>query len=80
MNPDDIIAKIRVAIPDAQVELTDLTGTKDHWEATIVSTAFEGKSLLARQRMIYAALEEEMKGPIHALTMKVYTPDQASSK
>ena len=78
MNPDDIITKIQGAIPDAKVEIRDLTGTKDHWEATIVSEAFAGKSLLQRQRMVYGALEEEMKGPIHALTMKVYTPAQAA--
>lgn len=76
MNPDDIIAKIRSALPDARVELEDLTGTKDHWQATIVSAAFEGKSLLERQRMVYAALAEEMKGPIHAFTMKALTPEQ----
>lgn len=78
MNPDDIIEKIRAALPDAKVDLKDLTGTKDHWEATIISKQFEGKSLLERQRMVYAALEEEMKGPIHALTMKVYTPEQVA--
>ena len=79
MNPEDIIAKIRNALPDAQVELEDLTGTKDHWQATIVSAAFEGKSLLERQRMVYAALAEEMKGPIHAFTMRALTPAQVGS-
>lgn len=77
MNPDDIAAKIVAAIPDARVELKDLTGTKDHWEAVIVSGAFDGKSLMERHRMVYAALSEEMKGPIHALTLKTLTPDQA---
>ncbi len=79
MEPDVIADKIRAAIPDAEVELKDLTGTKDHWEATIVSTAFEGKTLIQRHRMIYDALAEEMKGPIHALTLKTYTPAQAGS-
>ncbi len=77
MKQEDIAAKIVAAIPDAQVTLNDLTGTADHWEATIISTAFEGKSLIQRHRMVFGALEEEMKGPIHALTLKVYTPDQA---
>ena len=78
MRQEDIIAKIRVALPDAEVALTDLTGTKDHWEATIVSAAFEGKSLIARHRLVFDALAEEMKGPIHALSLKVLTPDQAA--
>ncbi len=76
MQPDDIIAKIRAALPDAQVELEDLTGTKDHWKATVVSAAFSGKSLMARHRLVMSALAEELKGPIHALTLDVKTPDE----
>ena len=76
MKPEDIVAKIRTVIPDAQVELQDLTGTADHWKATIVSSAFAGKSLMQRHRMINAALAEELKGPIHALTLDVKTPDE----
>jgi stress-induced morphogen len=76
VNPDDIIAKIRAALPDAQVQLEDLTGTKDHWKASIVSTHFAGKSMLQRHRLVMAALAEELKGPIHALTMDVKTPDE----
>jgi stress-induced morphogen len=79
MRKEDIEAKICAALPDARVELRDLTGTADHWEATIVSAAFAGKSLIERHRMVFASLEEEMKGPIHALTLKTLTPDQAGS-
>lgn len=77
MKPEDIIAKIRVALPDAQVELQDLTGTADHWKATIVSAAFAGRPLVARHRMVMAALAEEMKGPIHALTLDVKAPGES---
>ena len=77
MKADDIAAKIRAAIPDARVELQDLTGTADHWKALIVSTAFEGKSLIQRHRLVMAALAEELKGPIHALTLDVRTPGEA---
>lgn len=80
MRPDDITAKIRASIPDAEVTLEDLTGTADHWKATIVSTAFRGRSPLARQRLVMAALAEELKGPIHALTMETWTPDEARSR
>jgi stress-induced morphogen len=76
MKPDEIIAKIRAALPDAQVELQDLTGTADHWKATVVSAAFSGKSLMARHRLVMAALAEELKGPIHALTLDVKTPEE----
>lgn len=77
VKKEDIESKIRAALPDARVELRDLTGTADHWEATIVSQAFAGKSSLERHRMVFAALAEEMKGPIHALSLKTFTPDQA---
>jgi stress-induced morphogen len=77
VKADDIIAKIREALPDAVVEMQDLTGTEDHWQAKIVSGAFAGKSLIQRHRLIMAALAEEMKGPIHALTMDLKTPDEA---
>ena len=77
MKKEDIESKIRAALPDARIELRDLTGTADHWEATIVSQAFAGKSPLERHWMVFAALAEEMKGPIHALSLKTFTPDQA---
>jgi stress-induced morphogen len=76
MKAEDIVAKIRAALPDAVVEMQDLTGTADHWKAKIVSGAFAGKSLLERHRLVMAALVEEMKGPIHALTLDVKTPDE----
>jgi stress-induced morphogen len=76
VKPDAITAKIRLSIPDAVVDLKDLTGTEDHWEARIVSAAFAGKSLIQRHRMVMAALAEEMKGPIHALTLDVVAPDE----
>jgi stress-induced morphogen len=77
MKPEAIADRIRAALPDAQVELKDLTGTEDHWQATIISSAFRGKSLIQRHRLVLAALAEEMKGPIHALTMDVRTPEEA---
>jgi stress-induced morphogen len=76
VNPDDIRAKIRAALPDAEVTLEDLTGTKDHWKARIVSRAFAGRSLMERHRMINSALAAELRGPIHALTMETLTPDE----
>jgi stress-induced morphogen len=76
IEADAIAAKIRLAMPDAEVRMEDLTGTRDHWKATVVSTAFAGKSLIQRHRMVMAALADEMKGPIHALTLEVKTPDE----
>jgi stress-induced morphogen len=77
VKAEDIVAQIRTRLPDAEVELRDLTGTEDHWHATIVSAAFTGKSLIERHRLVMAALAAEMKGPIHALTMDVKAPHEA---
>lgn len=79
MTADQIAARIREALPDADVALEDLTGTKDHWKLRVVSAAFAGKSLMQRHRVINAALAEELKGPIHALTMDVFTPDEVDA-
>ena len=80
MTPEAITAKIRVTIPDAEVVLKDLTGTQDHWEAVIVSAAFEGKSLIERHRLVNRALAEELKGPIHALTLTLKSLTEARSE
>jgi stress-induced morphogen len=76
VKPEAIEAKIRAAIPDARVQLKDLTGTEDHWQAEIVSVMFAGLSLVQRHRLVMAALADEMKGPIHALTLDVKTPEE----
>ena len=71
--------KIREGIADvAHVAITDLTGTQDHYEATVVSTSFAGKTLIAQHQMVYAALGDLMDGPVHALALKTYTPDNWS--
>ena len=76
MEKEAIVAKLVAALPDAVIELKDLTGTKDHWQARIVSAAFAGKTMVQRHRIINAALAEELKGPIHALTMDLKTPSE----
>lgn len=74
MNLEEIRALLGNAFPDAEIELVDLTGTRDHYQARIVSSAFEGKSPLEQHRMVYAALGDAMQGAIHALALKTYTP------
>jgi stress-induced morphogen len=76
---DEIVRRVHAALPDAQIELRDLTGGGDHWQAVIVSQAFDGQTPIARQRLVFGALGELMHGPIHALTLKTLTPQQAES-
>jgi stress-induced morphogen len=69
MTPDAIQAAIRRHLPDAEVTVTDLTGTRDHYQVTVRSRAFEGKSRIAQHKMVYGALEGEVGGAIHALAL-----------
>ena len=48
-----------------------------HWQLTIVSEAFRGKSAVARHRMVYEALGDLMKRDIHALRIEALTPEQS---
>jgi BolA protein len=49
-------------------------GGESHFRATIVSEAFEGKTLLERHRMVYDLFSEELRGSIHALALTTKTP------
>jgi len=51
-------------------------GGNTHWRLTIVSVAFAGKSVVARHRMIYAALGDLMQNPIHALAIAARAPGE----
>lgn len=76
VEQDVIEARIREGIPDVtHVAVEDLTGTKDHYQATVVSSSFAGKSRVEQHQMIYAALGELMSGPVHALALKTFTPE-----
>ena len=77
---EEIVTRIQAVHPGASVTLTDLTGGGDHWGAHIIAETFEGQRSLQRQRSIYAALGELMKGPIHALTLKTQTPAEAAAE
>jgi stress-induced morphogen len=60
---------LRAAFPDARVEVIDLTGTEDHFQALVVTAAFAGKTRVEQHQMVYAALGDLMHGPIHALAL-----------
>ena len=52
-------------------------GGGGHYIVTIVSPVFEGKSLVERHSLVYAALKEDItNGKIHALSLKTLTPTE----
>ena len=73
-SPDALKSLLLAAFPDARIQVEDLTGTQDHFRAEIVTRAFEGKSRIDQHRMVYAALGDLMKGPVHALALTTRTP------
>jgi stress-induced morphogen len=74
LEPERVRALLVAAFADAEVELVDLTGTQDHYQARIVSRAFEGRSMLEQHQLVYGALGSAMHGPIHAFALTTYTP------
>ncbi len=51
-------------------------GSESHFRVTIVATEFESTGLVARHRRIHRVLADELAGPVHALALHVYTPDE----
>ena len=76
VEPEVIEERIRAGIADvAHLRVEDLTGTKDHYQATVVSPSFADKSRVEQHQMIYRALGELMAGPVHALALRTFTPE-----
>jgi len=69
MAAEDIARLIRDSLPDAKIEIKDLAGDGDHYAATVVSSAFKGKSKVQQHQMVYAALKGNMGGALHALAL-----------
>ena len=74
MTTDEVKQRIEAGIEGATAVVTDLTGTGDHFKAEITAAAFAGKSSIQQHKMVYEVLQEEMKGPIHALQLSTKAP------
>ncbi len=72
MTPEAIREMIESHLPDARIQVAGDDGV--HFQALVVSDAFEGKPVLSRHRMVYDALGERMGGEVHALSLKTLTP------
>ena len=79
MEPDRVAELIAASLPQAQVEVgtrSDLPDD-DHYEAIVISPAFDGKTLVQQHQLVYDALGDHMTTDIHALELRTYTPDEA---
>jgi acid stress-induced BolA-like protein IbaG/YrbA len=76
VSPDQVELMIKDSIPDAEVQVQDLTGGGDHYQVVVISPAFEGKRLIQQHQMVYGAVKQAMSTEtIHALSVKTFTPE-----
>jgi acid stress-induced BolA-like protein IbaG/YrbA len=74
MQAQDIERLIEEQLPGARALVRGDDGV--HFEATVTSEAFAGKSLVQQHRLVYAALGGRFeREDIHALSLKTHTPD-----
>ncbi len=74
MTLEEVQAKLENGIEDSEVVME---GDGCNCSAVIVSSAFDGLSLLQRQRLVLGLVKEEIKsGELHALSVKTFTPDE----
>ena len=71
----EVIHLIKRKLPDSEVLVENLKGN-DHLQVTVVSSEFNGLSLVKQHQLIYSALKEELASEaIHALALKTETPN-----
>jgi len=76
MTTAEIEALIRSGLPDATVRVVDQVGDGNHFQATVVTPAFDGKALVERHQLVYRSLKGAMADRIHALSIQTYTPEE----
>ena len=74
MTPDDVKALIEKGIPGSQAIIS---GEGCNLSATVISDQFEGKTMLAEQKMVFATVNHLISsGELHALAIKAFTPEE----
>jgi BolA protein len=91
---DSVAAMVRrrleAALAPTRLELVDESarhaghagarpGGESHFRLTVVAAAFAGRGRVERQRLVYEALGDLMDGPVHALSIRALTPEEADA-
>ena len=72
---NEVINLIKQKISDSVVYVENLKGD-DHLQVTVISSEFNGLSLVKQHQLVYSALKEELASEaIHALALKTETPN-----
>jgi acid stress-induced BolA-like protein IbaG/YrbA len=74
MDPSEIEQLIEQGLPGATARVA--TDGQGHYEAVVVSAAFEGKRSVPRHQMVYSTLGQRVGREIHALAVRTYTPEE----
>ena len=75
VTPESIKSGIEAGLACERVEVS---GDGQHFQALVVSRAFEGRSRVQRHQLVYRALGDRMREEIHALSMQTLTPEEAA--
>ncbi|AGH96056.1 hypothetical protein A11Q_1840 [Pseudobdellovibrio exovorus JSS] len=75
MKIEEMKQRLIQAYPDAdantEIEVIDLTGTADHWEVSVKSSAFQGLTRIEQHQHVMKAFAAELKtGEVHALSIR----------
>ncbi len=73
VTPESVKSGIEAGLACEHVEVV---GDGQHFEALVVSAAFEGKSRVQRHQLVYRALGDRMREEVHALSMRTLTPSE----
>jgi acid stress-induced BolA-like protein IbaG/YrbA len=76
-TPEDVRRYIAAGL---ECSVLEVEGDGRHFSALIVSPAFEGRTRVARQQLVYAALGERMHAEVHALSMRTLTPAEYEAR
>jgi len=75
VHPDQVRSAITQALPDATVDVEDLTGGGDHLQVKVVSSAFSGLSRVKQHQLVYGALRSELASEaLHARAVQTSLP------
>ena len=78
MDLKEIEKLIKETLPDSIIEIKDLAGDGNHYSASIISSAFNGKSKIEQHKIVYAALKGKMGNELHALAIKTKEKNNGS--
>tara|TARA_A100001011_G_scaffold383002_1_gene453652 strand:+ start:70 stop:324 length:255 start_codon:yes stop_codon:yes gene_type:complete len=69
---------LKKAFPDANIQVDDLAGDRNHYSAIIIAKEFEGLTRVKQHQLVYSALKGKMDGPngvLHALALTTKIPE-----